>query len=545
MHRTRFWTALFLLLCLVVAGTTLSAQERNLSEVIDVVRPYKPILAEPLKIKTNPELNDNEALKPDIAYKVKPIKLDTINAGNLLTAEKVKTESIAKLYRLYLKAGLGTHLNNIGDVYFNNIQSKSWQYGFLFHQLGGDGILANTQTNENKANIYAKKIFTNASWSANLGYDHRALNFYGYDHDDTAFTRKDVRQRFNTFSAGTEVLTHIRESEGLNMGFNTDVYHTYSHRGAFENGLKSNLFFDKPFYENTINVPIAVDLSHYSDSLTQNNLLVKFAPSFAKRIDSAFSFRVGANFVFEQLNKGQLHFYPVASVEYKLVPRYLIAQAGITGDVHKTSLRSITSENPFVQSRISLKNMNEKISLYGALMSSPQRFFIKAFVKYSFIDNLLLFVNDSSDTKRLVPVYDGKNATRTNFVLDISYNVSEKLRLGTKGDFNSYSTSSEIKAWNKPEMLLTGTFSYTIAKKFIANAHVFYIGSRKARYSTATQNYTTLKPVTDLNVDLEYRYSKTLSVFTRFDNIRGVGYDQWLYYPTYGFNFIAGLTFAL
>lgn len=521
------------------------AQEKNLSEVIDVVRPYKPILAEPLKIKTNPELNDNEALKPDIDYRVKPIKLDTLNLGNLLTYEKVKTESVAKLYRLYIKAGLGSHLNNIGDLYLNNIQSKSWQYGLIFRQLGGDGIPANTQFNEEKSTIYAKKIFTNASWASSASFNRNAFNFYGYDHDDTSFAASLVKQRFYTTSARTEVLTHIRETEGMNFGFATDAYHIEDHYRAAENGLKSELFFDKKMDRNTINIPLSVDLARYTDSSVNDNLVVRLSPTFAQKTDSMLSFKLGASLVYEQVTTGALHFYPLIHAQYNVIPRYFVTFGGMTGNVQKASLKSISDANPFIKSRITIRNQNEKIALYAGFMSSPQRFFIKMQLKYSYIDNLALFVTDSSDTKRFDIIYDGKNASLTNFTTDLSYFVAEKLRLGFKAELNDYNTATQTKAWNKPTTTLTGTVAYSIAKKFIFNANFFYIGPRKVRLSTAQTNFITLKAATDFNLDIEYRYSKTLSVFTRFDNIRGLGYERWLYYPSYGFNFIAGITFAL
>ncbi len=538
---------LAVLICLLLVPIASIAQDRNISEVIDVVRPYKPILADPLKIKNNPEISDNETLKPDIEYRIKPLKLDSLNNGNPLPVEKMKAESIAKLYRLYVKAGIGTYLNNVGELYYNNIQNKEWLYGLHIRHLAGDGILANSAFSEDNSGVYAKKIFSGATWGANVNYNRNAVYHYGYNHSDTAFIKKDVRQRFNTFSASTQVLTTNREPNGLNFGFSADAYNLYDIEKAAENGLKTDLFFDRKWFKNTINLPVSVDISEFNgtDTVNQTNLVVKVSPTFAQKTDSALSFKIGATFAYEQLQKGTLHFYPLAHVQYVLVPRFAIPFGGIRGDLQKQSYRGLSTENPFIKSDIILRNQNEKITLYGGVISNPGRFIFKAQLNYSYIDNLVLFVTDSTDSKRLAIVYDGKNGTRTNFIVEASYQVSEKLRLNGKVDVAGYNTVTQIRAWHKPQTSATATASYSIAKKFVFQANVFYIGNRDALINPKKQEFKKLNAITDLNLDIEYRYSKTLSIFSRFSNITASRYERWLDYPAYGFNFIAGLTFAL
>jgi len=68
------------------------------------------------------------------------------------------------------------------------------------------------------------------------------------------------------------------------------------------------------------------------------------------------------------------------------------------------------------------------------------------------------------------------------------------------------------------------------------------------RYAPATPLDTemiTLKGYVDLNLGLEYRYTKILSGFVRLNNILGTRYQAWNQYPGMGFNVLFGFTYAL
>jgi outer membrane receptor protein involved in Fe transport len=47
----------------------------------------------------------------------------------------------------------------------------------------------------------------------------------------------------------------------------------------------------------------------------------------------------------------------------------------------------------------------------------------------------------------------------------------------------------------------------------------------------------------DMNLEAEYRYSKMLSFFARFNNIANQRYYRWERYPTQKLSFMIGLTF--
>lgn len=543
--------SIVLIILAALTGGSVFAQDKSLSEVIDVIRPYKPVLADAVKIKSNPEINDKDIYKAEVEYQVKPIKLDSNYKSGLVAPEKPGKETVPKLFTSYLKAGMGNRWNNLFDFTINNSQNKDWQWGLISHHLGASGKPSDMSFNEQSAHVFAKRIFYGATWGGGFGYDRASTYFYGYDHSDTAFAKfnkKDLRQRFHTFEAQTEVLTTNKKNDALNFGLTAKTYYMYDFYKANETGLKSDLFFDKRYDRNVFNLGVSADFSKYNDSIDVTNGLLKITPSYSLKKDSTSYMKIGLMVATEFGQAQKVHAYPIAHLEYTVIPQYFVPFGGVYGNSTKNSFRSYSTENPYLSNRITLRNTHEKIALYAGFTTHYKAAYLKTQLTYSVIDSLPLFITDSADTKRFVVVYDGKNSIRTTFTTEMQYHFSEKIRTWARADLYAYNTSKQLHAWNLPSGKLQVGFQYNIAKKFIAHANIYSIGKRYARLDNSAAVNTpsrVLKPVTDLNVSLEYRYSKTLSFFTRFNNIAGMKYERWLNYPAYGFNFLAGLTFAL
>jgi outer membrane receptor protein involved in Fe transport len=80
-------------------------------------------------------------------------------------------------------------------------------------------------------------------------------------------------------------------------------------------------------------------------------------------------------------------------------------------------------------------------------------------------------------------------------------------------------------------------------------ADIFIRGTQWARTQGVEKDLVVLKPKqingwADMNVEAEYRYSKMMSFFARFNNIANQRYYRWERYPSQKFNFMVGLTFV-
>jgi hypothetical protein len=134
----------------------------------------------------------------------------------------------------------------------------------------------------------------------------------------------------------------------------------------------------------------------------------------------------------------------------------------------------------------------------------------------------------------------------------MSGRFSEKLTYEWMANYNDYNTGFEY-AWNKPSWDGKFGLRYDLREKIIAGMDFTAIGKRKnvvnGDYASAQAGY--LPTVFDMpshfnmNLSAEYRYSKILSFWTRFNNIALKGYEEWAFYPTYRFQFMLGFTYSL
>ena len=74
---------------------------------------------------------------------------------------------------------------------------------------------------------------------------------------------------------------------------------------------------------------------------------------------------------------------------------------------------------------------------------------------------------------------------------------------------------------------------------------IIAIGNRYAKSYDESIEFIKLDPFIDLNLGIEYRYSRILSAFVSLNNITSSEYYIWNQYPAYRFNFLVGFTYKL
>ena len=183
-----------------------------------------------------------------------------------------------------------------------------------------------------------------------------------------------------------------------------------------------------------------------------------------------------------------------------------------------------------------------------SILSSKVAFNVK--VDYSKIDNQYFYVNDTTTELRnkFMVVYD--DIMQTHFLGEISYKTSDKFKIGLKGNFFVYDMSKEIEAWHLPTYTISLDARYSLDNKIIATANIYAMSKRKAcLYEIGDDGQTMpiakdLDGAIDVNLGLEYRFTKRFSTFLDLNNITGARYYQWNQYANQRFNFMLGLTYA-
>ena len=222
----------------------------------------------------------------------------------------------------------------------------------------------------------------------------------------------------------------------------------------------------------------------------------------------------------------------------------LYSFVGVNGNLIKNSYRTISDENPFISSAVVPVNSVNKLELKAGFNGNFSSLFsFVAMVKYSTIDRMLLYINDSIYFNKFNTLYvDGKVL---NLHAELAYNSSDKFIATLKFDQYGYSMEQNEKAWHKPNTEVALNFKYNFLDKLILNASIFTSGKYYVRLQD-TYGYISQKVngYTDANLGIEYRYSKILSLYIDFNNLGFTRQYRWYNYPSERFNVLGGIKYS-
>ncbi len=125
---------LFLLLCAVAISSGVSAQVTNQKEVF-VVKPYEPVLSDAVKINFLPSVSDTLHVAPVFSYGILSQRIPTEYEVVPITAAKMVAESVPRLYKSYLKLGIGNYLTPLAELNISSLRSSKFVGGFYFRHL--------------------------------------------------------------------------------------------------------------------------------------------------------------------------------------------------------------------------------------------------------------------------------------------------------------------------------------------------------------------------------------------------------------------------
>jgi hypothetical protein len=528
------------------------AQESIDKEVV-VIKPYKPVLSDANKINILPEINDTASIKPTFVYKITPKKYETEYEVKKIKAATLGAESIGKLYKSYLSLGVGNYFVPDIELNINSLRSRDKWFGVYIKHNSINGkikldnnLKVNPGSYENIALVEGKKIFKKSILSGFISPELNGVNFYGYNPVlDTIMPKDSIRQHYLYASAGVRIQSankdsmHLNYDLGFNYGYARDRFDFSEHAFRFTGD------FNKQFRNQVIglnsgisyyNTPVAFD--------SVSNTVVHLQPWFS-RSSPEFTYRIGVNLLADIYGDDvNYHVYPVAYLQISLLNKIMVPYFGIEGGLEENNFSKISRENMYIMPGLSVKNTNHKIIGYIGLKGNYySKLSYHLGFNYTISDGMYFFINDTvgaAGNKFLVE-YD--NAERVNFLAEMIFRPLEKLSFTVKGNYYHYNLDSLEYAWHKPSADAGLFAEYNIKNKLLFEGSIIYIGPRYARYTDGTA--VKLDGYTDLGLGLEYRYSKVLSAFIRFNNILGMKQEPWLFYPGMRLNALFGFTYSL
>src|SRR6185437_13621902 len=146
----------------------------SLSEEIVVTTAYKPVLADAVKIRINPDLDDKTPFKAPLTYFPIDKRLELNTDIKPFEAMKRPPERDSDLANNYIKAGLGNLKTTYGEAYFNNGRDQALRVGGYLKHFAQQGNIFDQNSSKEQAGIFAKSIGETNSLSGRIYYNYNS-----------------------------------------------------------------------------------------------------------------------------------------------------------------------------------------------------------------------------------------------------------------------------------------------------------------------------------------------------------------------------------
>lgn len=545
---------------------TVQAQEKKteekstVNEEIEVVRPYKPILAEAVKLRRSPDLNDVKIYKAKLNYSITDRKLELNSDIKKLQAQQLADEKQTELINNYVKGGFGNLGTLLGEVYINLGKDEGMQVGGYFKHFSQEGKLNKQNSNSQQLSVFGRSILDQNTVSGRVNFERNGLYFYGIDDARPTLNPNPERQAFNMFEAEGELVKNFTEDEdALSYAVKANGCIWNDKYSAKENYITLNGYLNKRISSLNLGLAASTEFGNTKDALTSvGNNLLRLNPYIRLQVKGA-KITAGINFVQEFGAYSSSRIFPAVTADFTLIPDYLQVFGEVKGDVSRNSLKNFTDENPWLNNNINIKNTVEKLSISAGIKGTggpgfgyKARFYIKQ------IDDMPLFVNNFTDFNKFDVIYDFGKTKVTGLEGEISVQVSDALKWTGKLNVDDYKPAAETYSWFKPGLKVSSNFAYTYNKKLSFSAAVVIQDDVKAKIYTANpvpagqyivpnpaiESIVNVKGYVDLGLGAEYRINNKFSVFAKANNLLNKNYSRYLYYQVNGINVFGGVSYS-
>ncbi len=489
-----------------------------------------------------------EPIKPEMTYDLRSFNFNSPDYNPAIRPLKLKQEELVKIYGNYVSAGLGNYSSPFLEGYINSKRDKSKFLGaHLYHQSFGKGPVdgKNSASANSTIDLFGNFFGSAVTTSAFLNYDKRSGYFYGYP-ANTEPDRNDIRQDYNVVSLGGE----LENSKPADFNFKLSGGFSYlqDYYDAKESEVSLGLKSD---YKLSDNSALILNADYFliarkdllKDAKPRN--LLRFKPAYRFYPIDKLKLTIGANIVLEsdKIANKSLHVYPDAWASYELA-KSVEAYAGLTGDIDKVSLHTLSAENLWLNSNIDIEHTSRsadfRVGLKGKVV---KKLAFDAGFSVANLKNLYFYQNNAADPSKFDVIYDAGSTQRLNLFADLGMNFADKARLNVRGDYFGYNTDTQAEAWHRPTYRLAFNSYFDIYSKLTLHVDLLTQGGMKA-FDVVNNKTVTLDPAVELNTKLNYFVSKQFSVFLKCNNMLSNKYPVYFNYPVRGFQAMGGISWS-
>ena len=520
----------------------ITAQKDSLSNVdIDIVKPYKPILAEAVKINYIPTIDPPQMTPAEFRYELKDKEFKTSASFSPAKAAGLGTTTQAKLYGNYTKIGYGNYNTPLFETYLNNTRSSTLNYGLFAKHLSSELASTNQNFSDDHVKGYLRKsLNSEMSLGVDAYYQRNRVNYFGYNPDSITYNSDSIKQVYQL--AGGNVEFKRKSKSKFSYSGAVGYYYFKDLYGNTESLFTIGGDLGKVIRGHEANVPLKVTQTSFGDSLKFSRLFVDVNPRYYIKQEK-IHFNVGFNStIYNDTAGGKMYFYPVAEVRFLIIPNVMTIFAGVDGGIAQNTYRSFAQVNPFIDTVNYLKLSQTKYNVFGGFQGAIGKHTGYNFsASYKSIIDMPLFIADTTPLRKYEIVYDAADVLTVHG--EVSFQLAEELRVSASANYYTFNLKDQARPWNLPTLDAKLSASYIYDEKLAINLNAIYMNKRYGRVRNDSAEYL-MKDIIDLNLGVEYRYNKFIALFLNANNLVGAPYQRWYSYPSYKFNILGGVTFT-
>lgn len=534
----------FILCCLVTLGY---AQQPDLpGGEVEVIRDFEARLLDTEKLSVQPSLPPLDTTTIRQNYNVQPLTITVNYLPPKIRPIAMKSNKLEEGYNGYAKLGVGFPKSFFADISYNIFAQKQFDVGLDFKHYSANNSknIENQRFMHNSAGLQGTYYLSGGyAVKGKARYSVDDYYLYGYTSEENPnppideIPPEDVLQQFNTVRAGVDFFNAERNENDINYHAGLDFY--FRSDGdldvARERGLDLNIGGTKWIAgQHPLSVTLRTDFTNFkvNEESDLNNFFLQ--PNFTYHAE-AFKVKLGLNLA---SHNDEYYFFPDAELSANVLPSILTAFVGAEGDLYKNNFLNLSDYNPYVQTRIRLRN-TDYLNFYGGVKGVYAGIEYRAKAGYKRANNLALFLTDEDDINRFQVLYDSVNIitvggtiTSPNFKgFDLTATVN----------FNNYTTTEQEEAWHLPAVEVNLLAKYkTLEDKLRIKGQLFI--ENGVPFIDVNGDPGNLNGLLDISLGAEYLFSNNFGAFVDVNNLASVNRQRWYNYPSLGINVLGGIT---
>ncbi|MCB9235706.1 MAG: TonB-dependent receptor [Bacteroidia bacterium] len=508
-------------------------QERLREEIPESKKPELTLPANQVKVETE-----------GLEMETKEVQVQTEYTPPVPRAPQPEKPVFPKLYNNYLKVGYGRFATPFARLYLNNDRNDNADIGLDFtHISSHKGYVDYSEFRKDYGTLKASYFLKEQTIYTKL-YAYNTNFFYFADTivSDRPDLKDTIRQNYTQIMFEAGLLRH-RSETGLNYDVglrfmdyldrykNNDLHITllpsfdWAVTKDFHAAISSNLTFSNARF----------------DSLTQSRIFFDLTPTV---VYNKGNFKAEGGLKINSYSDSSSVFgaYPILKAQYQLLPGNLQVFAGYQGEMHYNQYYNLVNQNQYLDRVGNIKPSRERMNIYlGASGGFAKHFTFSVKAYHRLVKDQIMFYNPENEAYFHL-VYDS-TFSEQGLDLNLGFNMNDKIRAGVRGLFRSFHTSNQAAYFGESPLRFDLWGTYNFANKITVGTEVFVYGKRTMSVD-ALGGFITQDPQADVNLSVDYRFNKRISLFLELNNILNNTYYRWYNYQQRPFDVKGGVSLA-